>query len=100
MIGKDIVFNDILMQLGCDEYAIPLDPKNYSDIVWYSDTKKCSESEFNSALAEYNSKQYQRDRKLEYPTIEELVVALYDESDKASIIEKRNAVKAKYPKPE
>tara|TARA_S200002703_G_scaffold129215_1_gene116207 strand:+ start:1606 stop:1929 length:324 start_codon:yes stop_codon:yes gene_type:complete len=50
--------------------------------------------------ADYDSKQYQRDRKLEYPTIEELVVALYDESDKASIIERRNAVKAKYPKPE
>ncbi len=50
--------------------------------------------------ADYDSKQYQRDRKLEYPTIEELVVALYDEEDKASIIEKRNAVKAKYPKPE
>jgi hypothetical protein len=50
--------------------------------------------------ADYNAKQYQRDRKLEYPTIEELVVALYDESDKQAIIEKRNAVKAKYPKPE
>ena len=50
--------------------------------------------------AEYDSKQYQRDRKQEYPSIEELVVALYDEKDKASIIERRNAVKAKYPKPE
>ena len=50
--------------------------------------------------AEYNSKQYQRDRLAEYPSIQELVVALYDEEDKASIIEKRNAVKAKYPKPE
>ena len=50
--------------------------------------------------AEYEAKQYQRDRKQEYPTIEELVVALYDEEDKASIIERRKAVKAKYPKPE
>ena len=50
--------------------------------------------------ADYDAKQYQRDRKLEYPSIEELVVALYDESDKASIIERRNQVKAKYPKPE
>ena len=50
--------------------------------------------------AEYDSKKYQRDRKQEYPTIEELVVALYDEEDKQAIIEKRNAVKAKYPKPE
>ena len=50
--------------------------------------------------ADYDSKQYQRDRLAEYPSIQELVVALYDESDKASIIERRNAVKAKYPKPE
>ena len=50
--------------------------------------------------AEYDSKQYQRDRLQEYPSIQELVVALYDEEDKASIIEKRNAVKVKYPKPE
>ena len=50
--------------------------------------------------ADYDSKQYQRDRKLEYPTIEELVVALYDEEDKQAIVEKRKAVKAKYPKPE
>ena len=48
----------------------------------------------------HDATQYQRDRLQEYPSIQELVVALYDESDKASIIERRNAVKAKYPKPE
>ena len=57
-------------------------------------------AEIDRLEAEYNANQYQRDRKLEYPSIEELVVALYDEEDKAAIIEKRNAVKAKYPKPE
>ena len=50
--------------------------------------------------ADYDSKQYQRDRLAEYPSIQELVVALYDEEDKQAIIERRNAVKAKYPKPE
>ena len=49
-------------------------------------------------LTEWNATQYQRDRLKEYPSIQELVVALYDEEDKASIIEKRNAVKTKYPK--
>ncbi len=42
---------------------------------------------------------YQRDRKAEYPTIEELVVALYDTDDKAAIEKRRADVKAKYPKP-
>ena len=58
------------------------------------------ESKLATLQAEYDSKQYQRDRLKEYPSIQELVVALYDEEDKASIIERRAAVKAKYPKPE
>ena len=39
-------------------------------------------------------------RRSEYPTIEELVVALYDTDDKADIEKRRADVKAKYPKPE
>lgn len=62
-------------------------------------TDEALNAEIDRLEAEYNAKQYQRDRKIEYPSIEELVVALYDEEDKASIIERRNAVKAKYPKP-
>lgn len=58
------------------------------------------QNEITRLQADYDAKQYQRDRKEEYPSIEELVVALYDEEDKASIIERRKAVKAKYPKPE
>ena len=63
-------------------------------------TEKAIQAKLTELQADYDAKQYQRDRKLEYPSIEELVVALYDESDKASIIERRNQVKAKYPKPE
>ena len=44
--------------------------------------------------------QYQRDRANEYPTIQELVVALYDEDDKSAIETKRAEVKVKFPKPE
>tara|TARA_R100001530_G_scaffold131957_1_gene103973 strand:+ start:398 stop:715 length:318 start_codon:yes stop_codon:yes gene_type:complete len=59
--------------------------------------------EMNSKVAElrkdYEAKQYQRDRQTEYPTVEELVVALYDTDDKADIEAKRAEVKKKYPKP-
>ena len=37
-------------------------------------------------------------RKKEYPSIEELVVALYDTEDKLALENKRTAVKLKYPK--
>jgi hypothetical protein len=49
---------------------------------------------------EYNAQEYARNRALEYPSIEQLVVALYDTNDKSAVEAKRAAVKAKYPKPE
>ena len=48
----------------------------------------------------YDAKEYQRQRKLAYPSLEELVVACYDTDDKAAIEKRRADVKAKYPKPE
>ena len=47
---------------------------------------------------EYDTLDYQRKRKAEYPSIEELVVALYDTEDKLAIENKRALIKAKYPK--
>jgi hypothetical protein len=47
----------------------------------------------------YDALGYQRLREPEYPTIAELVVALYDTDDKADIDKRRADVKAKYPKP-
>tara|TARA_Y100000034_G_scaffold124207_1_gene172061 strand:+ start:48 stop:344 length:297 start_codon:yes stop_codon:yes gene_type:complete len=48
--------------------------------------------------AEYDAQAYARNREAEYPSIQELVVALYDTDDKSAIEAKRAAVKAKYPK--
>jgi len=39
-------------------------------------------------------------RQAEYPSIQDLVVALYDTDDKAAIDEKRAEIKLKYPKPD
>ena len=38
-------------------------------------------------------------RKAEYPSVQDLVVALYDTDDKAVIDSKRAEIKLKYPKP-
>ena len=38
-------------------------------------------------------------RKAEYPSVQDLVVALYDTADKAAIEAKRAEIKLKYPKP-
>ena len=100
---KTFEYSDVVEELSLDGKYLHLG-EDFARCGWVDDNPACTESEYNTALLnakkKYKDRQYQRDRKLEYPTIEELVVALYDESDKASIIEKRNAVKAKYPKPE
>ena len=73
-------------------------------LEWHEDpsekpTEEAIQAKLKELEDEYEKQAYARSRQAEYPSIQELVVALYDESDKASIIEKRNAVKAKYPKP-
>jgi len=77
----------------------------YESLNWLSkDQVKPTETEFDEALktvkAEYDAQEYARNRQAEYPTIQELVVALYDTDDKTAIETKRAEVKAKYPKPE
>ena len=47
---------------------------------------------------DFDALQWKRNRMKEYPSIQELVVALYDTDDKAAIEAKRAEVKAKYPK--
>ena len=72
-----------------------------SEIDYHGKTPP-SESAIADKLAEliatYNAQAYARKREAEYPTIQELVVALYDTDDKSAIEAKRAAVKAKYPK--
>ena len=67
-------------------------------------TELPTEKEVNDKLKELqdiwneNNQEYKLKRKKEYPSIESLVVALYDTDDKAAIEAKRAEVKAKYPK--
>ena len=80
---------------------IPEYDNNTQSIYWEGDQIVVKDDE--QKIAENKERiatQYQRDRQMEYPSNQELVVALYDEEDKQAIIEKRKAVKAKYPKPE
>ena len=50
-------------------------------------------------LKEFEKTNYARHRESAYPTVQELVVALYDTEDKGAIEDKRAEVKKKYPKP-
>jgi hypothetical protein len=72
-------------------------------IEWHNDTPEISKADIKTEMdrlqTEYDALIWKRNRQAEYPTIEELVVALYDTDDKSAIEAKRAEVKAKYPKP-
>ena len=63
-------------------------------------TDEAINTELTRLQTEYDAKDYARKRKAEYPSIQDLVVALYDTDDKSAIEAKRAEVKAKYPKNE
>ena len=80
---------------------VSVNAEDLEQITWYAGTPEIPKADIVAKQAElkaaYDSKQYQRDRKSEYPTIEECVHAILDgELDDLQI--KRQAIKDKYPK--
>ena len=79
------------------------------DLTWMDERAEPSESEIEAEIvrlqADYDSKQYQRDRQPEYPSLADLADALYwsNQGDNTKLDEYYaavSAVKTKYPKPE
>ena len=74
----------------------------YQSLRWKSkDITKPTEEEFNEIVSTwektFSDSQYQRDRKREYPSIQECVHAILDD-DLTALQKKRQAIKTKYPK--
>ena len=71
---------------------------------WLSNQPQPSDAEIAVGQASWDSKEYARKRSAEYPSIDELTVALWEgvvEERMAAVTSlegKRQAVKAKYPK--
>ena len=78
--------------------------ESLEQIEWYSeDVTQPSDADIQAKLDELqaieDAKQYQRDRKSEYPSIEDCVHALLDGGDTLTDLQElRQAVKDKYPK--
>jgi len=82
--------------------AYTIDPDG-TIVKWQSpDVSQPSQADINAKMAEYkieyDALAWSRNRKLEYPNVDELTVALYDTDDKAALAAKRAAVKTKWPK--
>ena len=78
--------------------------ENLDQIDWLSDdvtqpSKEDIQAKLDELQAIEDAKQYQRDRKSEYPSIEDCVHALLDGGDTLTDLQAlRQAVKDKYPK--
>ena len=65
---------------------------------WHSSKPQPTDEELAHAVKAWDAQEYARQREAEYPSIKELIVALYDTEDKAAIDAKRAEIKKKYPK--
>lgn len=96
-------FEAILNLVG-NTKAFSVSPEGEFKWLEKTDEGKPTESEIETELtrfqAEWDALEYSRNREVEYPSIQDLVVALYDTDDKSAVEAKRAAVKAKYPKPD
>ena len=72
-------------------------------IEWHQGTTPISKADIEAKMvevqADYDAKQYQRDRISEYPNLQEAIHALLDGGDTLTDLQaKRTAIKNKYPK--
>ena len=100
----------VLMNLHEGQWFGFSDPfnKTYENLEIYGDyekpTKDSLESELSRLQADYDGREYARNRQAEYPSVNELIVALWEgvvEERMAAVTQleaKRQAVKLKYPK--
>ena len=96
---------DVLVKLHTGQWFGWSDSNNkvYDNLVIHyaskeKPTKEFLESELARLQSEYDAQEYARNRRVEYPSIEECVHAILDDQLDALQV-KRQAVKAKYPKP-
>ena len=101
----------VIKKIGLVEAILAINPKaqvnihneNYDTIDWNAGTAKITKADIDAKIleleAEWTAQEYARKRQAEFPSIQDLVVALYDTDDKSAIEAKRAAVKLKYPKP-
>ena len=101
---------DVLIRVHTGQWFGWSDSKNkaYANLVIHGDQEKPTQEFLESELArlqsEHDAQEYARNRQAEYPSIDDLIVALWENvvEERASAVvsleAKRQAVKTKYPK--
>ena len=80
---------------------VSVNADDLDQITWHDGTAEISKADIQAKMAElqtaYDAQEYARNRKAEYPSIEECVHAILDDQLDA-LQDKRRAVKDRYPK--
>jgi len=96
-------YDDAIKEINPDA-CFDLSNNDLSTLKWLHGTtpiaKADIEAKMNELQTQYNSKEWKRNRQVEYPSHEDCIHALLDGGDTLTELqEKRQAVKTKYPKP-
>jgi len=96
-LDREIDFDkDVILQDDSDGNGAYIKEWNVAEAQPTDEQLNALESQANDLEA---LNQVYANRKAEYPSVQDLVVALYDTDDKTAIDEKRAEIKLKYPKP-
>ena len=98
---RDFLVDATLSLAKGKQYLIPPFSTKGSEVEWLEECSVTAEQIDAKKVElenEYIAQEYARNRQSEYPTIEDLTIALYDTDDKAALETKRAAVKTKWPK--
>ena len=93
---------DAILKLVGNTKRFSVSPED--EFKWLEDTddgkpsEEAIQTKLVSMISEWDAQAYARNRQDEYPTLDELTIALYDTDDKAALETKRAAVKTKWPK--
>ena len=82
---------------------VSVNDNDINQITWHNETTPIPKADIEAKMvevqADYDAKQYQRDRVSEYPNLQEAIHALLDGGDTLTDLQaKRTAIKNKYPK--
>ena len=82
---------------------VSVNAEDFEQITWHEGTTPISEADIRAKIveleAEYNALEWKRNRQLEYPSIEECVHAILDDT-LTELQTKRAEIKLKHPKPD
>jgi hypothetical protein len=96
-LDREVDFDkDVILQDDSDGKGVYIKEWNVAEAQPTEAQLDAFESQANDMEA---LNQVYANREAEYPSVQDLVVALYDTDDKAAIEAKRAEVKLKYPKP-